>query len=152
MQLLPMPPHSLSPFSCSGVLSSNQSLHTFFHPILRHFLNAPFNSSRSFASKRSFCAAFKSSRDAIAGISTSGDRYRLRSGPKALRLGDRPPALRLNQWKESVTRSNLSFVLLSFDHVDSPRFSNNWQWMTLFPLNFNPKGSPKNSSDSAQHA
>ena len=32
--------HLPSPFNCSGVLSSSQSLHTFFQPILRHLHTA----------------------------------------------------------------------------------------------------------------
>ena len=60
--------YPLSPFNWSGVRSCNHNLQTFFHPIRRHFLNAAFSSPKSFASRRSFCAAFKSSRDAIAGM------------------------------------------------------------------------------------
>ena len=64
--------YSPSPFNCSGVLSSNHNLQIFFQPIRRHFLNTVFNSFKSFASRRSFLADFKSSRDAIAVMSTSG--------------------------------------------------------------------------------
>jgi len=74
----PMILYPPSPFNCSGVRSCNHSLQTFFQPILRHFLNAVFNSSTSFASRRSFWAAFKSSRDAIAGMVTSKYRILLR--------------------------------------------------------------------------
>ena len=60
--------YSLSPFNCSGVLSPSHSLTTFFHPTLRHFLKTAFSSARSLAAKRSCCAAFKSSKEASAGI------------------------------------------------------------------------------------
>lgn len=59
------------PFNFSGVLSSSHNLQIFFHPIFRHFLNVAFNSTRSFAARRSFWAAFKSSIDAIAGMTTN---------------------------------------------------------------------------------
>ena len=61
---------SLTPFPLQLFRSSSSShnLQTFFHPILRHLLNTALNSPKSFASRRSFWAAFKSSRDAIAGM------------------------------------------------------------------------------------
>ena len=60
--------HPPSPFNWSGLLSSSHNLQMFFQPIRRHFLKTAFNSFKSFASRRSFWADFKSSRDAIAGI------------------------------------------------------------------------------------
>jgi hypothetical protein len=59
----------------------------FFQPILRHFLKTLFKSSKSFAARRSFWAAFKSSREAIAGIVTLRGALRLRSGPPGLEVG-----------------------------------------------------------------
>ena len=59
-------PHKLNaqPFSVG--------LHTHFSNQSSATFETAFNSPKSFASRRSFRAAFKSSRDAIAGISTSG--------------------------------------------------------------------------------
>jgi hypothetical protein len=54
-----------SPFPMGGP-------HTFFQPILPHFLNTVFNSFKFFASRRFFWAALKSSIGAMAGMSTSG--------------------------------------------------------------------------------
>jgi len=80
--------HSPSPFNCSGLLSSNQSLQIFFHPIRLHLLNTTFSSSKSLAANNSFWAAFKSSRDAIAGISNfNHGPLRLRIGPWGLEVG-----------------------------------------------------------------